>query len=405
MIPQVSDAALLTLRAPTESRCRRGPRSDVEDFLEALANRRGRLFKGGVPDLVGAGKAVLRDWNSGRLAYHTPPPVSSEHSAHRDASIVAEWGKAFDWEAVLAAETDDSTMLLRASAESTCGPLHADLEEEADALDVGDQSAGNVAAAAAAAPGAGGASRCPEALHRFLARCGYSHVAGDTLVRDGRITRTVGSGGSDYSIPADGWEGELIFEGDTVNVDGLPLVPAAVPAPRVFGYHKAAGVIADADAGTILRAAGDAMVLPSNTGCGDGPAAQPVGQLDVNTTGLLLFTTCGVVQNYLLLPGVVPKTYIASYAAPPGRAPTDEQLLQLVGAGVDIARPGKSSEVVRFEVAEFVGTEPEPLSPTAKVPAGHEKLLYRVRPRPATHASCAQTKGACSISSPSLRAG
>jgi hypothetical protein len=43
----------------------------------------------------------------------------------------------------------------------------------------------------------------------------------------------------------------------------------------------------------------------------------PVGQLDKNTTGLMLFTREGEISNYLNLPGNVTKTYVrASYPHP-----------------------------------------------------------------------------------------
>ena len=37
--------------------------ADPNEFLCLLAVRQGRLKKGGVPDVVKAGKTVLQDWN------------------------------------------------------------------------------------------------------------------------------------------------------------------------------------------------------------------------------------------------------------------------------------------------------------------------------------------------------
>lgn len=95
--------------------------SSVTDFLVKIALTRGRLGKGGVPDLVGAGRQVLRDYTTGRIPYYTQPPRSSlgaptirskqstlssgfypkeqrEGGGAGDAgaAIVSEFGQAFD---------------------------------------------------------------------------------------------------------------------------------------------------------------------------------------------------------------------------------------------------------------------------------------------------------------------
>lgn len=50
------------------------PYDNVRDFLIKIALTRGRLGKGGIPDLEGSAVSVLRDWNSGKIPYHTVPP-------------------------------------------------------------------------------------------------------------------------------------------------------------------------------------------------------------------------------------------------------------------------------------------------------------------------------------------
>lgn len=50
------------------------PFDDVRDFLIKIALTRGRLGKGGIPDLIGSAVSVLRDWNSGKIPYYTTPP-------------------------------------------------------------------------------------------------------------------------------------------------------------------------------------------------------------------------------------------------------------------------------------------------------------------------------------------
>ena len=44
------------------------------EFLTNVAFRRGKLGKGGIPDLQSAAKLILQDWNAGRIQYFTQPP-------------------------------------------------------------------------------------------------------------------------------------------------------------------------------------------------------------------------------------------------------------------------------------------------------------------------------------------
>jgi len=48
--------------------------STPTEFLTNIAFRRGKLGKGGIPDLQGAAKMILQDWNAGRIQYFTLPP-------------------------------------------------------------------------------------------------------------------------------------------------------------------------------------------------------------------------------------------------------------------------------------------------------------------------------------------
>ncbi|XP_023693123.1 guanine nucleotide-binding protein-like 3-like protein [Paramormyrops kingsleyae] len=68
------------------------------EFLAMLARRQGKLKKGGLPDHDKAAKSVLLDWTGGRISYFTHPPETHTMSTHVSAEIVAEMGKAFDWE-------------------------------------------------------------------------------------------------------------------------------------------------------------------------------------------------------------------------------------------------------------------------------------------------------------------
>ncbi|XP_053154901.1 guanine nucleotide-binding protein-like 3-like protein isoform X1 [Hemicordylus capensis] len=73
---------------------------DTMEFLAQLARRQGKLKKGGTPDHEKAAKAVLSDWMSGKISYFTHPPETHTLPTHISAEIVAEMGKAFDFEAL-----------------------------------------------------------------------------------------------------------------------------------------------------------------------------------------------------------------------------------------------------------------------------------------------------------------
>ena len=56
----------------------------------------GRVLKGGVPDKVAAARAVLKDWNEGKIPYFTEPPAVDHSHKSSDAVIVGEFAPAFD---------------------------------------------------------------------------------------------------------------------------------------------------------------------------------------------------------------------------------------------------------------------------------------------------------------------
>lgn len=118
---------------------------DANRFLTAIAIKRGRLLVGGVPDIDTSARMVLLDWQRGRLPWFIPPPFDTEEqrSAH-----VAKGDKAH------------LELLLQSVVRDMGG---ADLEssssdDEGDAAEVDEQTAGARAAAAVAKEGAADAS-------------------------------------------------------------------------------------------------------------------------------------------------------------------------------------------------------------------------------------------------------
>lgn len=72
--------------------------SDVTGFLIGVANKRGKLGKGGKADLQAAARSVLLDWNTGRIRFYTSPPDSGVHVA---AAVVPSYAAEFDFESVI----------------------------------------------------------------------------------------------------------------------------------------------------------------------------------------------------------------------------------------------------------------------------------------------------------------
>lgn len=96
------------------------PDSDVNEyakqFLIHVARKRGRLSKGGVPNLHAAGLTVLNDWRDGKIVGYTLPKSSKQaSSAHiikgagsgtapsvEQTTIVSQWSKEFDLDGLFA---------------------------------------------------------------------------------------------------------------------------------------------------------------------------------------------------------------------------------------------------------------------------------------------------------------
>ncbi|KAG0207219.1 Guanine nucleotide-binding protein-like 3 [Mortierella sp. GBA30] len=90
---------------------------DVNDFLVHLARIRGKLKRGGIPDIFSAARSILNDWNSGKIPFYTIPPVT-QHTPTAAASMVEGWSKEFD------IDTQEDVQVL-ASMRSTIDMKHA----------------------------------------------------------------------------------------------------------------------------------------------------------------------------------------------------------------------------------------------------------------------------------------
>ncbi len=125
-------------------------------------------------------------------------------------------------------------------------------------------------------------------LHKVLAQSGMgSRVEMEQLIMEGRITVN--------NEPAH--IGQRIQFGDHVKVNGKPIrFRIDAPPPRVIAYHKPAGEVVTHDdpqnRPTVFRR------LPKLYQ----GKWQSVGRLDLNTEGLLLFTSSGELANNLMHP-------------------------------------------------------------------------------------------------------
>ena len=125
-------------------------------------------------------------------------------------------------------------------------------------------------------------------LHKVLAQAGLgSRLEMEQLIMEGRI--------SVNNEPAH--IGQRIQFGDQIKVNGKPIrVRIAPPAARVIAYHKPVGEVVTHDdpqnRPTVFRK------LPRL----QQGKWQSVGRLDLNTEGLLLFTSSGELANRLMHP-------------------------------------------------------------------------------------------------------
>jgi len=125
-------------------------------------------------------------------------------------------------------------------------------------------------------------------LHKVLAQAGVgSRRDMEELILDGHITVN--------DQPAH--IGQRISFGDQIKVNGKPVrVRIVPPPPRIIAYHKPAGEVVTNDdpehRPTVFRR------LPRL----QQGKWQSVGRLDLNTEGLLLFTTSGELANQLMHP-------------------------------------------------------------------------------------------------------
>jgi pseudouridine synthase len=169
-----------------------------------------------------------------------------------------------------------------------------------------------------------------ERLQKILARAGHgSRRAAETLISDGRV-RVNGAVVSALGAQADP-------DIDRIEVDGIPIALAS--APVCLAMNKPAGVLTTSSDPERRRTVMD--LLPA----GLPPHVFPIGRLDRDTEGLLLFTNDGEFAHRMAHPRYeIDKEYFALVTGTP-----DPRALVELRAGVVIE--GKRTSPAEVEVA------------------------------------------------------
>lgn len=79
------------------------PFDTPDAMLQQIAAARGKLRRGGTPDVPAAARIVLQNWNDGHIPFFTRPP-SRGNEAFEASQVVTAYAADFDADAVFAAE-------------------------------------------------------------------------------------------------------------------------------------------------------------------------------------------------------------------------------------------------------------------------------------------------------------
>ena len=183
----------------------------------------------------------------------------------------------------------------------------------------------------------------PMRLQKFLARAGVaSRRSSENLMTAGRVTVN-GEVVSELGAKVDPLVDTVAVDGREVKLDGVPVT---------LMLNKPAGVI------TTMKAQSDQAIVADLVPTDRYPGLYPIGRLDADTTGLLLFSTDGQLGNALLHPSHhVPKTYLAKLKAPLTRRAAEELRSGVTlddgpAQPAEVSLVGKGGKQVRITVHE-----------------------------------------------------
>ncbi|GAM21271.1 hypothetical protein SAMD00019534_044460 [Acytostelium subglobosum LB1] len=93
------------------------------EFLTLIAEKRGKVVRGGIADLNSAALSVIRDWTGGKIPFHTLPPKDSFNIASK---IVDSFAKEFNIDQSSELDTLSSNHDMSASVASTAQQSYID---------------------------------------------------------------------------------------------------------------------------------------------------------------------------------------------------------------------------------------------------------------------------------------
>jgi len=128
----------------------------VEDFLEKIAKRTGKLLKGGEPDVNTVSKQILNDFQRGRIPYFVPPPGCGT------ARQAETRGDGEDGELKTATAASETTTTGDSSAEAG--------ETAAGAVEGGDPTSASSSSTSAATASTSAEAAAVSAVHQDLSR-------------------------------------------------------------------------------------------------------------------------------------------------------------------------------------------------------------------------------------------
>lgn len=130
-------------------------------------------------------------------------------------------------------------------------------------------------------------------LNVFLQRAGIgSRREAERLIEDGRVT--INGRTAKVTTPAE--------DGDVIKVDGKPVSPATKALPRLFMLHKPVDYLVTNQDPQGRPTVFDLPALKAPQWDDSRPRVMNIGRLDVNSEGLLLFSSDGPLAQAMMSP-------------------------------------------------------------------------------------------------------
>ncbi|KNE60717.1 hypothetical protein AMAG_06080 [Allomyces macrogynus ATCC 38327] len=111
------------------------PFKSTNEFLFHVGKARGKLKRGGVPDVEDAARAVLNDWNHGKIPYYSVPP---KRDLGGGAAIVDQFADQLDLDAGLASLMSEQELGAEFAARHAQGGMDVSDDDDEDMMDDDD---------------------------------------------------------------------------------------------------------------------------------------------------------------------------------------------------------------------------------------------------------------------------